>query len=161
MPVASKQKSHMGRGGHNAKSTEEHRLNGSFRPQRHADRAENFAETVDELPIPKSLDKSLHPKFLEVARLVADLGILTPQDSDALQSYVQALHLKELAYKELQSGLFTGEGVNPAFRAWIQADSVLKPLRDVLGLNPKSRQGLRTRKAVKKTIDPFTALLKK
>ena len=159
--MASKQKTHMGRGGHNLKGVDEHKTGGTFRPHRHAERVENFVETVDELPIPKSLDKALHPKFLEVAKLVAALGILTPQDSDALQSYVQATHLKELAFKELQSGLFTGEGVNPAFRAYIQADSVLKPLRYVLGLNPKARQSLKTKKAIKKEIDPFAALLNK
>ena len=151
----------MGRGGHNAKSTEEHRLNGTFRPQRHADRAENFAETVEEIPIPNDLDKVLHPKFLEVAKQVGSLGILTDQDSDSLVLYVQTLHLKELAYKELQSGLFTGEGVNPAFRAYLQCDAVLKPLRDALGLNPKARQSLKTKKAIKMEIDPFAALLKK
>ena len=143
------------------KSTEQHIKDGTFRGHRHSLRAENFAETVDEIPIPNDLDEVLHPKFLEVAALVADLGILTKADSDSIQQYCQTFHLKEMAFKEIQSGLFTGEGVNPAFRAFIQADSVLKTLRDALGLNPKARQSLKTKKAIKKEIDPFANLLKK
>ena len=143
------------------KSTEQHIKDGTFRGHRHSLRAENVAEAVEEIPIPNDLDKVLHPKFLEVAALVADLGILTKADSDSIQQYCQTFHLKEMAFKEIQSGLFTGEGVNPAFRAFIQADSVLKTLRDALGLNPKARQSLKTKKAIKKEIDPFAALLKK
>ncbi len=143
------------------KSTEQHLLDGTFRGHRHSLRAENVAETVEQIPVPKDLDEVLRPKFLEVAALVADLGILTRADSDAIQQYVQALHLKELAFEEVQGGLFTSEGVNPAFRLFLQADAVLKPLRDALGLNPKARQTLKTKKAISKKLDPLAALFGK
>ena len=143
------------------KSVDEHRLDGTYRPHRHADRAEIIAETLEELPIPADLEPELHAKFLEVCRHLGSLGILAKQDTDSIVAYIQALHLRQLAWNELQAGIANGGEINPAFRAYLATDQILRPLRSKMGLEPRSRQSLKTKKAISKKLDPLAALFGK
>ena len=143
------------------KSVDEHKLDGTYRPHRHADRAEIITETLEELPIPDDLEPELHAKFIEVCRHLGNLGILAKQDADSITAYCQALHLRQLAWNELQSGIASGGEINPAFRAYLATDQILRPLRSKMGLEPRSRQSLKTKKAVKKAIDPMETILGK
>lgn len=154
------------RGGHNALSTPELEARGTLRKHRHEGRLIDNAATVETLDPPEHLDSAQKAKFQEVCDNLAELGVLTLADRDAITAYIETLTLQNLAWLEVQKNgvLIESEGktaTNPAMRIYLQCDAVLKPLRERFGFDPRSRQGLKTKKAVKRELDPMAAILKK
>ena len=152
------------RGGHNALSTPELEARGTLRKHRHEGRLSDNAATVETLDPPEHLDKAQKAKFLEVCANLAELGLLTLADRDAITAYIETWTLQNLAWQEVQKNgvLIESDGktaTNPAMRIYLQCDAVLKPLRERFGFDPRSRQGLKTKKAVKRELDPMAAIL--
>ena len=155
----------MGRGGHNVKPVDQHHLEGSYRKHRHADRLEIHTEAVEMLEIPEHFDKAMEVKFRQVCSHLAEFGLLTPADRDAIQCYIETLDLQSKAWQEVQQNgvMIDKDGqpaTNPAMRVYLQCDAILKPLREKFAMTPKDRQSVKTKKAIKKELDPFAALLK-
>jgi P27 family predicted phage terminase small subunit len=154
------------RGGHNALSTTELQARGTYKAARHRDRLENHTTTVGTLEPPEHLDGEQKEKFLEVCDHLAGFGVLSPADRDGITTYVETLDLQNKARQAVQKygAMIELEGktaTNPAARLYLQCEAVLKPLRERFGFDPKSRQGLKTKPAIKAKIDPMEALLGK
>ena len=154
------------RGGHNALSTTELQARGTFKAARHRDRLADNLTTVDTLEPPEHLDSEQKAKFLEVCDHLAGFGVLSLADRDAITTYVETLELQNLAWQSVQKNgvMIDKDGqptTNPAMRIYLQCDAVLKPLRERFGFDPRSRQGLKTKPAIKAKLDPMEAILGK
>lgn len=165
----------MGRGGHNIKSTEEKRKQGTSRPDRDADRVENIVATLDHIPpSPRHFAGRHKKKWEEVCRLLSEVRVLAAQDVDAVTLYVENWFLASDAYKDLKENGMSikvfeekedGRQVlkkvfpNPAFRQYQDCQKILKPLLEHFGFTPKSRQALKVERKPEKTKSAVMQLL--
>lgn len=155
------EKTVMGNGGKLIKSTAELKTAGTYRKDRHANRVEQVAENLKSIPKPPSdFDKRHTEKWNEVCKRLKSLGVLTEQDLDIVENYVQSWIISKDAYKNIvKNGLViwitikTGEGrgakettkpiQNPAFRMHQDAAKMVKVYAEQIGYTPRARMGIK------------------
>lgn len=153
------------------KSTKELKAVGTFRPDRQGTRLENHVTPVDDLPCPPHYDKEHRAKWGEVVGHLKQFGILQKQDFDAIRAYVETEILQrrcwEQMYKDgapqmvisVETRAGTIQKVNPAYTAYLNADRILKPLREKFAFTPKDRQSVHVSGKTEKPADPFNSVI--
>lgn len=149
----------MGRGGHNIKSKEELKANGTYRPAYHANRLE--APVVDEVPPPPAdFDKEHADKWKAVCALLKDADILANADIDAVRLYVESVIMAKRNWAILQREGFVVDGKkHPAHLVYESATKMAKALFEQFGFTPRARMGMKVQPKKKET-DPVADLLK-
>jgi len=155
--------------GQRRKSTTEHELAGTFRPDRHGT-TQATGETLKALPAPPFTLPTLAKKIYQVeGRNLIDLGLLKNSDLIALAQYANETAVYIQASKEASAGglvveLSNGMPAQNGFRKI--AEQALKnsmALADRLGLSPKGRFAMKGPGAFEsgdgKPEDPFLAVL--
>lgn len=140
------------------KSDAELKASGTFRADRHKNRAK--AETVDALPPPEHFDDEHTSKWHEVCGHLRAFDILANQDVDSIKQYVMAVILQRKAWDDIIArGQTINDRVNPSWRVYCDCDKIIKPLREQFGFTPRSRQGIQVKPKETKKADPLAAIL--
>lgn len=156
------------------KSTEELRNQGTYRPDRHAGRLEEAVKILETIPdAPKGFDKKHRDKWAEVCQKVYDLGVLTENDLDSLETYVKYWFISKEAYAEIKKNGLTievskegkdGKKIvlsiirNPAILTMNEATKICQQISDKFAGNPRSRMVIKTGKQDAKKEDPLDNL---
>jgi len=148
------------------KSDAELKASGTFRADRHKNRAK--AEIIDHLPPPEHFDEEHQMKWEEVCGHLRAFDILANQDVDSIKQYVMAVILQRKAWDDIiergqtiviQTEKGENERVNPSWRVYCDCDKIIKPLREQFGFTPRSRQGIQVKPKETKKADPLAAIL--
>lgn len=131
----------MPKGGHNAKPTDVHKANGTYRPSVHGDRLQ--AETIKDLPpAPPDFKEEAVEVWVALCSQLKELGILTSSDLYAVRMFVEA-HIDEMEARRTleKEGKYINEGtrLNPAWRVATEAAKMKKALFAEFGLTPLAR----------------------
>lgn len=155
----------MARGGHNAKSVSDHIKNGTHKPNRHANRAEEKVKTLKEVPkAPGYFDAKHRKKWAEVCERVYDIDSLTENDLDSLEVYVKYWFIGKDAWDDIQAKGLTfinekGAIVrNPSILTMNEAATITERISDKFGGNPRSRMVIKTAPQDAKKVDPLDFL---
>ena len=141
------------------KSQEQHKREGTYRPDRHGSRIESAAKTVSHLPAPDCFQGAHLEKWNEVVNHLQDFGILAEQDADSIETYVSAIIIQKIAYVSIvNDGLNPGGSPNPNLKTYKMMEDIIKPLREQFGFTPRARQGIHVKK-VEKKVDPILEIL--
>ena len=157
----------MASGGHNRKTTEQHKAQGTYIPSRHSDRLENSVDSIDvtELPAPpQELSDEEKKYFNRAANGMANLGVLADVDLEFLTTYAKLEAKMELYENEwrakpipvLKDGKI--ERVNPLIKIMDDTRKQLMVFYDKMGFNPKARMTIKTQKK-EKPKDPAALLM--
>lgn len=157
------------RGGHNIKSINEKKLNGTYRADRDLGRLESTVTTASEIPKPpKNFDSQHVEKWNEICQKIIDLGVFAIQDYDAIVSYVKNWAISETAWQDVvENGqtlwIETANGqkpiTNPSLSQFHEAEMNMKRLFSEFGLTPRARMGIRAEAPKKKKESPILALM--
>jgi len=142
-----------------AKSKEEHKAKGNYRPVRHENRIQEVSKVVESIPkAPKHFDKRHADKWQEVCKNLYDLTILKTVDLDLVEKYVVNWFVSHDAWMEIQREGFTQDGKkHPAINVMNDAQKVVISVGSLFGFNPRARMGIKTEE--KKPVDPFEEFL--
>ena len=142
-----------------AKSKDEHKAVGNFRPSRHENRIQEVSKVVESIPkAPKHFDKRHAEKWVEVCKNLFDLTILKTVDLDLVEKYVVNWFVSHDAWLQIQKEGFTQDGKrHPAINVMNDAQKVVITVGSLFGFNPRSRMGIKTEE--KKAVDPFEQFL--
>ena len=128
------------------KTTTEHKRDGTFRKDRHKGLSLVPIRTPS---VPDWLSVVAKAKWQEVAKLLADAGIITAMDLDAIAAYAVAYSQWRLALEHIEENgiAYDSEGglqkMNPACSVARETTKELAHWGSVLGLSPLSRKKLR------------------
>ena len=138
------------RGIHLAKSVEDHKKNGTYKPSRHANRAETLVKPLETLPNPPAHFTGRHSeKWSEVCQNIKDIGILGKNDLDLIEVYVSNWFIWVDATAEVAStGItFVDENgkvtKNPAFAIMQESGKVVTQIGALIGYSPRARMGIK------------------
>lgn len=147
-----------------AKTTEQHKRDGTYRKDRHAQRLE--AQPADGIPAPPStFDKRHAAKWYEVCTRLKKMGILATADVDTIQVYCTAyfdLQDAEETLKQEGKYLHSDNGtarVHPAWRVKNDALKTLRQLSAALGFSPLDRTRVNAQAEKEEKEDPFFSIL--
>jgi len=142
--------------------TGQHKANGTYRADRHQPMPLHPAKPPR---APSWLAETAKAKWKEAARLLSDVGLLTPLDLDALAAYCStwATWRKAVETIEREGATFTtAAGLvkrHPAVAIAAQAGRDLLAWAERLGLTPAARQRMRVELTPAESLDPLEALL--
>ena len=142
------------------KPTAQHKANGSYRSDRHRPMPLSPGKPPR---APAWLSEMAKGKWRAAARLLADVGLLTPLDLDALAAYCEtwAAWRKAVETIEREGATFTSSAGlvkrHPAVAIAAQAGRDLLAWAERLGLTPAARLRMRVEPPEEK--DPLEALL--
>jgi P27 family predicted phage terminase small subunit len=148
-----------------AKSTEQHKRDGTYRKDRHSRRLE--VPPADGIPAPPpTFDKRHAAKWYEVCERLQKMGILATADVDTIEIYCNAyfdLQDAEETLKQEGKYLHTEIGaarLHPAWRVKNDAVKTLRQLSAALGFSPLDRTRVNAQVEKKEPEDPFLELLR-
>lgn len=157
------------RGGHNVKSANELKKNGTFRPAYHAGRVEGIAKPVSELIPPAHFTKRHLDKWNWLCGQLSEKSLLTEADRDAVQLYVENwITYEDCAADVRENGTYlwveTSAGkkpmTNPAYRHMKDCEQTLRMIWDHFGMTPRARMGLKAEVKTTKEESFFEKLMK-
>lgn len=142
-----------------AKSKEDHKAKGNYRPSRHENRIQDISKVIESIPkAPKHFDKRHADKWSEVCKNLYDLTILKTVDLDLVEKYVVNWFVSHDAWMEVQRDGITQDGrKHPAINVMNDAQKVVISVGTLFGFNPRARMGIKTEE--KKAVDPFEQFL--
>lgn len=136
------------RGGHNIKTTAEHKKAGTIEPSRHKNRMENHIEAT-EIPAkpPEYFDKKHQEKWLEVRGHMIRLGVYDLADMDLMEIYVCAWFVYHAARNEAMNPPSETEKEKRIFKtptvAMNDAWKIVSSIADRFGFNQRARMGIK------------------
>jgi P27 family predicted phage terminase small subunit len=154
----------MARGGHNAKTNEELKANGTFRKVYHADR-KSF-ELLDAAPPSPFPDKRRSDYWDHFTGLYVSTQILTKQHLDAIETLCNLrADLDDLDANIQKDGItFTTDTgqikANPSYSLKLQTQAQILRIYEQFGGTPRTSMTLKTPTANKEKVDPFEELMK-
>jgi P27 family predicted phage terminase small subunit len=148
------------------KAVADHRLQGTYRADRHA---EQEVRPVKAPTPPDDLPEPARAKWVELAALLAEAGVLTGLDVDLLGVYCRTFSIWAAAQKEVeeQGPSYRAGGLirrHPSLATALQCARDLAALADKLALSPSGRQRLRVKTPdvpSDRPLDPLEELLKR
>ena len=148
-----------------AKSSEELQKDGTFRADRHENRLEDKVKILETIPDPPAhFDLKHRKKWAEVCRKVFDLGVLTENDLDSLETYVTYWFIQKDAADDVKKrgqNLVNEKGNeyrNPSLLTMSDATKILQQIAHKFAGNPQARMTIKTMKQDTKKADPLDAL---
>lgn len=136
-------------GGENIKSTADHKKAGTFRKDRHANRAETITKPLETLPdAPEYFDKRHIKKWQETCKRMLDLSVLADQDQDLIEVYVchWFLWVDSSADVRKRGVTYNDEGriiKNPAVTIMNESAKVVNQMGALFGFSPRARMGIK------------------
>ena len=155
-------------GDRKSKSIAELKSSGTFRPDRHAGRAENHVEPVKTLPPPSDFPAEHKAVWNKSVDLLTEIRLLTKQDYDIMRVYVETFIQQRRAWDvRMKEGDFVTvevrgqlvQQIHPAVKVYESSEKILKAIRYQFGFNPRARQGLQVGKPDTKKADPMLDIL--
>jgi len=153
----------MPKGGHNAKSIERHKADGTYNATKHKARLQAKPETEYPEP-PEHYDAAHLEKWLWLCEQLQDMGILGKADRDAMRMYCDA---SILALREHEAIMREGTVtvtkagtpmLNPRTRSYKDAYTQMRQLFAEFGLTPLARMRMKSPEKPKEEIDPLAEL---
>lgn len=144
-----------GKGGRPPKSTEQHLIDGTYRPDRHAKRVDSKVAPAS-LPVPGDLGDEAAELW---KRIVSSLPkeILTNLDKDSLRVYCETWQI----YLKIQP-LFNADPTDKELRiTWASLVDKLDKLGRQFGWSPQTRASLQMPTKNDEDEDPMTLFLKR
>lgn len=148
------------KGGHNRKSADVHKQNGTYKKNRHGN--DGIIPMSDSLQPPAHFTPEQVAKWNEVTEHLKSFGILAKQDADSIATYVESILLQRMVFLELQqTGVHDGEKTSAAFRVYRDLENIIKPLREQFAFTPRARQSVHVKPVDTKKVDPILEILSK
>lgn len=140
-------------GGHNVKSKEQHKKDGTFKPSRHDGRLQEATTPVKSVPnTPEHFDKRHRDMWQSACKQAISLGTLTDADVYLMEVFVETWFLWKDAMKDVkktgytivaESPTGTKTMVNPAVAIMSDSGKVISALTDKFGFNARARMGIK------------------
>lgn len=141
-------------GGHNVKSKDQHKKDGTFKPSRHDGRLQEAANPIKSVPNPPGhFDKRHREMWQSACKQAIDLGTLTDPDVYLMEVFVETWFLWKDAMSDVKKSGYTkvvdsvgGKKtmVNPALAIMSDSSKIVSALTDKFGFNARARMGIKT-----------------
>lgn len=146
--------------GRRPKTTEEHIIQGTFQPVRHANRL-TLPTTQDVPPPPADFDEAHRAAWIEFCETLKEANLLTKADHYAMRTFVEAAITAKVTYATMLADGFVVEGrKHPAHMVYAEAVKTMRALYDQFGLTPRARMGMKVEKPKEEKESFFEKLLK-
>lgn len=149
------------------KSTEAHKRDGTFRPDRHADiHQQPRGQLLTAMPSkPGTLRTAGRAYYTKVCQYLISNNALYDSDLESIEAMCIAYDIVKASVLEMKKGISVtievASGVrtvpNPAYAVWKQASGELSKYQTLFGLNPSSRSRIKLDKP-KEDEDPIGEL---
>lgn len=147
------------------KSTKELMESGTFRGDRHEGRLGDKVKLLQIIPKPPSyFDKRHKDKWSDVCKKVFELGVLTENDLDSLETYVKYWFISKDAWEDIKANGYNmptekgGVQRNPSIITMNEATKITQQIADKFAGNPRSRMVIKTGKQDAEKEDPLDNL---
>ena len=146
--------------GRRPKTAEEHKINGTFQPVRHANRL--TLPTVQDVPAPPAdFDEVHRAVWFEFCETLKEANVLTKADHYAIRTFVEAAITAKVTYALMLADGFIVDGrKHPAHMVYAEAVKTMRALYDQFGLTPRARMGMKVEKQKDKEDSFFEKLMK-
>lgn len=122
-----------------AKPIEQHKREGTYRPDKHGDRPNSIAGVP---PVPENLPERAHKYWHRMCSTLSEMGVISQEDAYAIALYARSEANLALSESQIQEHGFyvpSTKGtmtVNPAVTANMRASAQLESSLKLLGLTP-------------------------
>lgn len=146
--------------GRPAKTTDELKKNGTYRPAYHANRL-TLLTTQEAPPPPADFDEAHRAAWFEFCETLKEANLLTKADHYAMRTFVEAAITAKVTYALMLADGFVVDGrKHPAHMVYAEAVKTMRALYDQFGLTPRARMGMKVEKPKEKEESFFEKLMK-